>query len=1146
MATVISITIMLFGVIGYTFLGLRDYPSIDPPVISVRTNYIGANSNVIESQITEPLEENLNGIAGVESLTSNSTDGRSSITVEFEVGTDLEAAANDVRDKVSLAQRLLPPDAEPPIVTKADADASFLMGITVQSDKRDLLGLTEIARNIVKERLQTIPGVSRISVWGEKKYAIRLNLDPAKLSAYQLTPLDVRNALNQQNLELPSGKIEGLRTELTIRTFGRLNTPEEFEKMVVRENDGVTVLLKDVADVAYSPQNMTTLLRGNGILPMIGCAITPLPGSNYIEIADEVYGRVEQIRQELPPDITLGYAFDQTISIRKAIEEVQDTILIAFSLVLLVIFFFLRDWRTTLIPVLAIPISLIGSFFVMYIFGFSVNILTLLAIVLATGLVVDDAIVMMENIYRRVEKGINPIQAGLDGSREIYFAIIATTVTLVAVFLPIVFLQGLTGRLFREFGIVVSGAVIISTIVSLSLTPMMASRFLKNRKKQNLLYRSTEGFFVGLTKLYARSLRGFIKVRWLAWPITIGAFYGIYLLASMLPTELAPMEDKSGFRVISTAPEGTSFEVMDDYLLDVLAILDTLPEKKAYISVTSPGFASSTAANSAFVFLSLVQPEERFRSQDEIVKSLYPKIGKLNYARSFLAQEQTIQVSRSLRGLPIQFVIQAPNFQKLKDVIPEFMARADQHPAFSVTDLDLKFNKPELHVEIDRERALSLGVTVRDVAETLQFYFGGQRFGYFIRDGKQYEVIGEASRLNRDEPEDLNRLYVRNNQGEIIQLSNLVTTREESNPPALYRYNRYIAATVSAGLADGFTMGQGIDAMREIANELLDPSFSTALGGSSKDFEESSGGLYFAFILALALIYLALSAQFESFLDPLVIMFTVPLALVGALLALHLGGHTINIFSQIGIIVLIGIVTKNGILIVEFANQHLRSGYSVREAVIEASTLRMRPILMTSMATVLGVTPIALALGSASTSRIPMGVAIIGGLLFSLLLTLYVIPAIFTFFNWTRRPDPESTSDVPDIEATEHAEMVASEVNANALHPSNPVDEPEDVPEFMEEDHSVPGEEIKPGAEQQKPALHSDKVEPPKLVGEDNIRVAVANLKLFSESESKNQEVDQVPINGDLLLETAKTKKKKKTKRHKKNGQKKEKKEKKK
>lgn len=1003
LATVISITIVLFGIIGMSYLGLREYPSVDPPIISVSTNYVGANSDVIESQITEPIEESVNGIAGIRSLTSTSADGRSTIRVEFEVGTDLEAAANDVRDKVSQAQRFLPPDAEPPTVTKSDADAGFIMALTVQSDKRDLLGLSEIANNKFKERIQTVPGVSRVSVWGQKRYAIRIEMNPDKLSAYGLTPLDVRNAIRTQNLELPSGKIEGYRTELTIRTFGRLNTPEEFEAMVIREDAGVMVQLRDVAAVSYGPQNRQTLLRGNGIRPMVGIAVTPLPGANYIEIADAVYEEVERIRNDVPTDIIIGYAFDRTTTIRKAIEEVKDTILIAFSLVLLVIFLFLRDWRTTLIPVIAIPISLVGAFFIMYLFDFSINILTLLAIVLATGLVVDDAIVMMENIYRRVEDGEDPIDAGHNGSKEIYFAIIATTITLVAVFLPIIFLQGLTGRLFREFGIVVAGAVIISTLVSLSLTPMMSSRILKRRERHNVLYRSTEGFFKGLTRVYNQSLKTFMKARWLGLVITALAMICIYYLGTSLQTELAPMEDKSGFRVISTAPEGTSFEVMDQYVLDVLQILDTLSEKKAYISVTSPGFGSSTAVNSSFVFLSLTDPAERSRSQDQIVRSLFPKIASLNYARSFLAQEQTIAVTRNLRGLPVQYVIQAPDLQSLKDAIPVFMERAQSHPAFSVTDLDLKFNKPELHVEIDRDRALSLGLTVQDVAETLQLYFSGQRFGYFIRDGKQYEVIGEASRSFRDEPVDLSSIYVRNRQNELMQLSNVVSLREQSNPPTLFRYNRYIAATVSADLADGYTLGQGIAAMDEIADEVLGPSFSTALTGASQDFEESSGGLYFAFILALILIYLALSAQFESFLDPLVIMFTVPLALTGALLALYLGGHTINIFSQIGIIVLIGIVTKNGILIVEFANQKRTMGLSVSDAVIEASTLRMRPILMTSMATVLGVTPIAFALGAASTSRIPMGVAIIGGLLFSLLLTLYVIPAIYTFFNWDRK-----------------------------------------------------------------------------------------------------------------------------------------------
>lgn len=1006
LATVISIVIVLFGVIGYTYLGLREYPVVDPPIITVRTNYVGANAEVIESQITEPLEETVNGIAGIRSLSSTSADGISTITVEFEVGTDLEAAANDVRDKVSRAQRRLPPDTDPPTVSKADASSSFIMALTVQSENRDLLSLSQIADNIIKERIQTVPGVSSVGVWGEKEYAIRIEMDPGKLSAYGLTPLDVRTALQQQNLELPTGKIEGNRTELTIRTFGRLNTPEEFAEMVVREREGVIVQLKDIASVSLQARNLRTALRGSGIVRMVGLAITPLPGANNIAIADEVYKRVEQIKRDLPPDIRLGYAFDRTTSIRKAVEEVQDTILIAFGLVVLVIFLFLRNWRTTLIPVIAIPISLIGTFFVMYVFDFSINILTLLGIVLATGLVVDDAIVMMENIYRRIEEGENPIKAGHEGSREIYFAIIATTVTLVAVFMPIIFLQGLTGRLFREFGVVVAGAIIISTIVSLSLTPMMSSRILR-KSRHSWLYNKSELFFKGMINLYNRSLKGFMRVRWLAWPISFAAAAAIYYLLMILPTELAPMEDKSGFRVNMRAPEGTSYEVMDDYMVQVLNILDTLPEKKAYIAVTSPGFGSTAAANSGFVFFSLVDPSERTRSQDEIVKFLFPKLSKLNYARAFISQQQTIEVSRSLRGFPVQYVIQAPNFEKLKEFLPRFLAEAEKHPAFSTTDVNLKFTKPELHILIDRERARNLGVTVRDIAETLQLFYSGQRFGYFIRDGKQYEVVGEASRQFRNDPGDLSDIYVRNRAGQLIQMSNLVRFEEKSNPPALYRYNRYISATVSADLNEGYTLGMGIDAMDEIKDKVLDETFQTALSGASKDFVESSGGLYFAFLLALVLIYLALSAQFESFIDPLIIMFTVPLALVGALLALWLFGHTMNIFSQIGIIVLVGIVTKNGILIVEFANQRREAGLSFRDAVVEAATLRLRPILMTSMATILGVTPIALALGAASTSRIPMGIAIIGGLFFSLFLTLFVIPAIYTFFKWKGKKEDE-------------------------------------------------------------------------------------------------------------------------------------------
>jgi len=999
LASVISIVIVLFGVIGYTYLGIREYPSIDPPVISVSTSYTGANADVIESQITEPLEESINGISGIRSLSSVSTQGRSSITVEFEVGLDLEAAANDVRDKVSQAQRSLPVDTDPPIVSKSDAGSSNIMTVTVQSSKRDLLFLSEYANNVLKERLQTIPGVSNIRIWGEKRFAIRIKMDPARLSAYSLTPLDVRNALQRQNLELPAGKIEGNRTELTIRAQGRLYTPEEFGKIVLIEQNGIIVQVKDIADVVLEAQNTRTIMRGNDGKPQVGVALTPLPGANYIEIADEVYRRVEAIKKDKPEDIILDYAFDSTKPIRRAISEVQETILIAFVLVVLVIFFFLRDWRTTIIPVVAIPISLIGAFFIMYLFNFSINILTLLGIVLATGLVVDDAIVMLENIYRRVEEGETPMEAAHKGSEEIFFAIVATSVTLVVVFLPIVFLQGLTGRLFREFGIVVAGSIIISAIVSLSLTPMMASRILKKNDKHGFLFNFIGKGLDNLTKTYNQLLTKFMKVRFLAILIVLACMGGIYRLIQILPSELAPMEDKSGLRVFATAPEGTSYEIMDKYMEEVLKLVDTLPEKAAVIAVTAPGFGGAGALNSGFISLSLIPPAERTRSQDDIAKSLMPYLNRLNYAKSIVSQEQTISVGRSFRSLPVQYVIQAQTFEKLKSIIPVFMEEVSKHPAFAVNDLDLKFNKPEIRVDIDRERAQELGVSVRDVAESLQLYFSGQRYGYFLKNGKQYEVIGEADRGYRDDPSDLSSLYVRNNRGELIPISNVVRLKEESSPPQLYHYNRYLSATVSAALAEGYTIGQGIEAMDEIAKKVLDESYQTALAGVSKDFRESSSGLYFAFLLALALIYLALAAQFESFLDPLIIMITVPLALVGALWALNIFDHTLNIFSEIGIIVLVGIVTKNGILIVEFANQKMEEGMDSFEAAIFAATQRMRPILMTSIATVLGVLPIAVAFGAAASSRIPMGVAIIGGLLFSLVLTLFVIPAIYTFFN---------------------------------------------------------------------------------------------------------------------------------------------------
>lgn len=1008
LATVFSIVIVLLGIIGFNYLGVREFPSVDPPIVTVTTNYTGASADVMESQITEPLEESINGVSGIKTLSSISSDGRSTIKVEFELGVDMDDAANDIRDKVSATIRRLPPDADPPTVQKSDADAETILSITVQSDRRNLLELTDLGINVFKERLQTVSGISQIYIWGEKKYAMRLEIDPAKLSAYNLTPLDVQTALNRENVELPSGRIEGYRTELTIRTFGRLTTEEDFDNLIIAEREGTLIRLKDVGKARLSPENERTLLRGNGGVPMIGIAIRPQPGANYIEIVDEVYKRVEEIKKDLPEDVRLGVAMDTTTSIRKAISEVEETIFIAFGLVVLVIFFFLRNWRTTLIPVIAIPISLIGSFFVMYLAGFSINLLTLLAIVLATGLVVDDAIVVMENIYSRVERGEPRRQAAINGSKEIFFAIISTTITLVCVFLPVIFLQGLTGRLFREFGMVVAGSVVISAFVSLTLTPMMSSRLLKKGESRNRVSSAIENWLNRMIKGYETSLDKFMSRRWIALLIMLGAICAIFFVGRLLPSELAPMEDKSRLRIMATAPEGTSYEMMDDYVTQMIALTDTLPEKEFLLSVTSPGFGSSVSVNSGFVMMRLTEPSEREKSQAELAHEISAKLKNYPFARAFVIQEQTINVGGGgFNSLPIQFVVQANTLEKLKEVIPEFMERASADPAFQVVDLDLKFNKPELQVKINRDKAREMGVSVMDIAQTLQLLFSGQRFGYFIMEGKQYYVIGQATRENRDEPIDLRKVTVRNSNGDPVQLENVIDISFESSPPQLYRYNRYVAATFSANPAEGTTIGEGIAAMERIADEVLDETYSTSLAGTSKEFSESSNSLVFAFLLALVLIYLALAGQFESFRDPLTIMLTVPLAMAGAVIALWAFGQSLNIFSQIGIIVLIGIVTKNGILIVEFANQRREQGLNIREAVVDASAQRFRPILMTSLATILGALPIALALGDASTSRIPMGIAIIGGLTLSLGLTLYVIPALYTIITSKTRKSHE-------------------------------------------------------------------------------------------------------------------------------------------
>jgi multidrug efflux pump len=1017
-----SLVILIFGIISYFYLGVREYPAVDPPVVTVTTTYPGANPDIIESQITEPLEESISGIAGIRTITSVSSYGRSTIRVEFTVDQDLEAAANDVRDRVSRAIRLLPPDVDPPVVQKVDADAFPIIVLTVQSDKRSLLELTDIAINVFKERLQTIPGVSEVRIWGEKKYSMRIWMDPVKLAAYHLTPLDIRNALARENIELPSGRIEGRTTELTIRTIGRLQTPEDFNNLIIKESEGKIIRLRDVGYAELAPENIRTIMKGKGGIPQVGVAIIPQPGANHINIANEFYKRVEQLKKEIPPDIQLGIGFDTTKYIRQSVNEVRETILIAFGLVVVIIFFFLREWRATLIPIIAIPVSLIGAFFVMYVAGFSINVLTLLGLVLAIGMVVDDAIVVLENIYSKIERGFNPYEAGIRGTKEIFFAVIATTIALVAVFMPVIFIQGFTGKLFREFGVVIASSVVISSFVALTLTPMLSVRFM-GKRGHSKFYHKTEPFFNRLINSYRKSLDKFMEKRWIAFVIMGVSAIAIVIFGLNLPSELAPLEDRGMLTVNATAPEGTSYYQMSKYMDEILNLVETnVPEAEAIFAITSPAFRG-TGSNTGFIRIRLSERDKRKRSQQQIADELTAKLRQLTGVRAYVSQDQSIGIARG--GLPVQFVIQAPNFEKLKQVLPKFIDEASKRPEFTVVDVDLKFNKPELKVKVNRERAKALGVSVADVAQTLQLAYSEQRLGFFTIGSKQYQVIGSIIKESAEKPADLKSIYVRNNKGELIQLDNLIILEEDVNPPQLYRFNRYISATVSAGLAPGKTIGDGIKAMNEIAEKILDETFSTDLSGPSRDYAESSSSLAFVMLLALILTYLVLSAQFESFLDPFIIMFTVPLALAGALFSLWYFNQTLNIFSQIGQIMLVGLVTKNGILIVEFANQRKAMGLSKIEAVKDAAVQRFRPILMTSLTTILAFVPVALALGAGAESRKSMGIAVIGGMLFSTILTLYVIPAIYSYLSSEKKRIEVPIEEQPtEIELAQNNDII--------------------------------------------------------------------------------------------------------------------------
>ena len=996
LSIVFSLIIIIFGIVAFTFLEVREYPSVDPPIVTVSTNYPGANSEVIETQITEPLEESLNGIDGIKSLTSQSREGSSQITIEFSLDRNLEDASNDVRDRVSRSLSSLPKDVDPPVVQKSDADDSPIIFMYVQSNTKDILDVNAFATNVIKERIQTIPGVSSVRIFGERKYAMRMWLDPEKLAAYKLTPLDVRTALEKENVELPSGRIEGDKTELTIRTLGRLKNAEEFNNLIIRQTDGALIRFKDIGYAILGPENERQSLKRAGLLG-VGVAVTMQPGANAIEISDEFKKRYEQLKKDIPPEYNIEIGFDFSDYIRTTISEVEETIFIAFGLVILIIFLFLRDWRSTIIPIVAIPTSIISAFFIMYVMGFSINVLTLVGMILAIGLVVDDAIVVLENIYSKIEAGMPPMEAAIKGSREIYFAVISITITLAAVFLPILFIQGTTGRLFKEFGVVIAGSVLVSAFVALTLTPMMSSRLLRAHNKHNWFYNKTEPFFVKMIDIYKRTLFTFMKVRWLSFIIIAIVGVLIYLTGTSLKSELAPLEDRSNIRIQAIAPEGATFEYMQKYMDDLSEIVITsTPEIQTPITNVGGG----GQVNSGFVNLYLMPPDQRERTQQQIYDKLSKEINSITGIRAIPSQPPTI--GSRFGGSPVQFVIQAPDFERLTEFMPKFLEEAKKQPELQFVDVNLKINKPEINLTIDRQKASDLGVSFSDVSSTLQIAFGSQRFGYFIKEGKQYQVLGQVTRDKRDNPYDIKYLYVRNKTGQLIQLDNLVTLKEQAAPTTRFRYNRYVSATISAGLAPGYTLGDGIDAMRRVAKTVLPIEFNTALAGQSKDFEDSSSSLLFTFVFALIIIYLVLAAQFESFIDPFIILLTVPLALFGALLSLWVFGMTLNIFSQIGIIMLIGLVTKNAILIVEFANQKKEEGIGIIEAVELGATQRFRPILMTSLAAALGAVPIAVGIGAGS--RVSLGVVVVGGLIFSTFLSLYIVPAIYTYFSRHKAP----------------------------------------------------------------------------------------------------------------------------------------------
>ena len=1019
LAGVFSLLIVILGIVGWKQLGIREFPLTEPPVISVITFYPGASPDVIASKITRPMEESIAEASGIRTISSESREQVSVISIEFNREMDIENALNDVRDKVSKAKKQLPADVDPPIVQKASSADNLVAFLEVESDTKDIKEVSHIASTVIKDRVQSIPGINNVAIVGEHKYAMRLRFDPVKLAAYKLTPEDIRQALLRENVDLPSGRIDGNTSELSLRTLGRLTTVTDFEEMLIKQTGNSVIRLKDVGSAELGEMNERTAIineTGNLNRVGVGVAIQIQRGANAIEVVDEFYKRLEQLRKDIPSDYRLIVGFDFTQSVRESIKEVEETLFIAFGLVVIIIFLFLRDWRSTIIPVIAIPVSILSAFFIMYIAGFSINVLTLLGLVLAIGLVVDDAIVVLENIYKKIEEGMPPIQAAFKGSKEIYFAVISTTITLAAVFLPIVFMGGISGQLFKEFAIVVSGSVLVSAFVALTLTPMLSAYFLKKKEGPGWFHRVTEPFFVRMNNGYARLLTTFMRFRWMAWIFLIITTVLIYFVGKKLPSELAPVEDRSNMSLIAVAPEGVSFDYMKKHMIEVGKYVNDSTDGlyQTYSMVAISFIPAPAPVNVAVQSVYLKDPKERKAS----IQDLYNQYGaaSANF-RGFLLfpyLPPTIG-TRYGGGMPVQFVLQAQDLNTLTTALPKFLNAVRQSKKLMFADSDLKINKPEIKINIDRQKAALMGVSIEEVARTLQLSLSGLRYAYFLRNDRQYEVIGQMNRDLRNDITDLNSIYVRSNIGQLIPLNNLITTEEAVSPAAIYRYDQYTSATVSAAPAPGVSLAEGIEEIERIKKEVLGENFKTSLAGQSRDYRESQGNITFTLILALVIIYMILAAQFESLRDPLTIMLTVPMAVTGAILSLHWFGQSLNVFSQIGIITLVGLITKNGILIVEFANHLKDTGLSKYDAAIQAAEQRFRPILMTSLAMIFGALPIALT----ANSRQSLGIVIAGGLVFSGILTLFIIPAVYSYLSSNKRRKEVIEMDDHEI-ATNH------------------------------------------------------------------------------------------------------------------------------